>query len=157
MNTPCDFKDDVRRNKTKSAGRRSSRPPLLQKPGPCVLSATVLGPRRRSKQSVRFQSSQELIARIENWILPAPIGGLQQQVARALPVGIGLVGLGKVEHEVARIGQRRQCAPVVEVKARRQFAGPSHQLRILNSSRLRSHDRRFASDCRRQNTESIQP
>jgi hypothetical protein len=40
------------------------------------------------------------------------------------------------------------------VKARRQFAGPSHQVRILNSRLLRS---RFANDRRRQNTESIQP
>jgi len=60
---------------------------------------------------------------------------LKEEFSRALPQRIGLLHLRPCEQCVARLGQSRERAPVVEVKRLREPAMPTHI--FLRSSPLR--------------------
>jgi len=81
---------------------------------------------RGLEQPIHMKRTRELPADVKNWRQSTAIGGLQQKFTRALPVRIGLIELGKVEKQVARLRQGRQRAAVIQVKGCRQSASPCH-------------------------------
>jgi hypothetical protein len=63
---------------------------------------------------------------VNDRISAAAICSLKDEFSRALPQRIGLLKLRPAEQSVARLGQGRERAPIVEVEGLRELAMPTH-------------------------------